>query len=319
MKNMKKLVISFTTASVLALGITGGLNPAYADSAPGDVIVSLGENLSADQKTKLLSEMNVPSNALTVSVSNKEEQEYLGSYIPKSQIGTRSLSSAKITLGEKGTGIKVTTNHINWVTNEMYTNALATAGVADAEVYVTAPFDVSGTAGLTGIIKAYETSTGEKIPEEQKQVANQEMVTTAKLGDDIGKDEANALMTAVKEDIAKDMPKTDAEMQQVVEDNAKELNIDLTDQQKADVSSVFNKMKDLDINWHEVGDQMSAAKEKLEKFINSDEAQGFFAKVGDFAKNVFNAIVDFFKGVFDGSKDSKTETPAETTTTTENQ
>ena len=38
----------------------------------------------------------------------------------------------------------------------MYINALATAGVKDASVYVTAPFSVSGTPALTGIIKAYE-------------------------------------------------------------------------------------------------------------------------------------------------------------------
>ena len=33
----------------------------------------------------------------------------------------------------------------------MYKNALTTAGITDADVKVTAPFEASGTAALTGI------------------------------------------------------------------------------------------------------------------------------------------------------------------------
>ncbi|MGQ3339185.1 DUF1002 domain-containing protein, partial [Staphylococcus aureus] len=78
-----------------------------------------------------------------------------------SQIGTKAISSASITLGEKDSGLNITTNNINWVTDEMYTNALITAGVKDAKIYITAPFEVSGTAALTGILKAYEVQSGE--------------------------------------------------------------------------------------------------------------------------------------------------------------
>lgn len=72
----------------------------------------------------------------------------------------------------------------------MYLNALMTAGVKDAKVYVTAPFEVSGTAALTGLIKAYEVSSDEAISEDVKQVANQELVTTSELGDKIGNENA---------------------------------------------------------------------------------------------------------------------------------
>src|SRR5699024_9612239 len=109
-------------------------------------------------------------------VTNQEEHKYLGEYISKAQIGTKALSSSKIVIGEKDSGLKVTTHNITWVTDNMYENAMSTAGVQDAEVYVTAPFPVSGTAALTGILKAYETTMDIKIPEEQKQVANEEMV-----------------------------------------------------------------------------------------------------------------------------------------------
>ena len=53
--------------------------------------------------------------------------------------------------------------NINWVTDAMYTNALITAGVKDAEIQITAPFKVSGTAALTGLMKAYETASINKF------------------------------------------------------------------------------------------------------------------------------------------------------------
>ena len=101
---------------------------------------------------------------MEIYVTNQEEHKYLGSYISKAKIGTKALSSSKITIGEENSGLNVTTHNINWVSEQMYVNAMTTAGVKDADVYVTAPFTVSGTAALTGILKAYETTTQVKIP-----------------------------------------------------------------------------------------------------------------------------------------------------------
>lgn len=299
---MKKVLASVTAASVLAFSFLGATSKVWADSAPGDVIISLGENLSADQKQKVLAEMQAPGNALQVTVTNAEEHQYLGSYISKAQIGTRAISSSKITIAEKGKGIQVKTNNINGITPDMYTNALATAGVKDAEVLVTAPFEVSGTAGLTGIFKAYEKSTGKEIKEENKQVANEEMVTTAKIGEKVGKEEAANLMTAIKTELAKNEPKTEADMQKVIETQAENLNIPLSAQDSQQLTDLFMKMKDINIDWGAVGDQMTKMKDKVENFINSEEGKNFFQQVGDFVKKVWQAIVDFFSGIFGGGK-----------------
>ncbi|MBF0706539.1 DUF1002 domain-containing protein, partial [Alkalihalobacillus hwajinpoensis] len=197
---MLKKGLPFLLSMVLMMSIIPMV--AKADASVGDVIVTLGEDLSEEQKQKLVDEMEAPENAMTVTVSNEEEHKYLGNYISKALIGTRALSSSSITIGEKDAGLSVETKNINWVTDEMYANALITAGVKDADVYVTAPMEVSGTAALTGLIKAYELSTDEVIPEEQKQVANEELVTTAKLSDSIGADKATELMTKIKDEIA---------------------------------------------------------------------------------------------------------------------
>ena len=101
------------------------------------------------------------------------------------------------------------------------------------------------TAALTGIIKAYEVSTDTVIPEDVKQAANEEMVETANLGEDIGQEEATALMAKIKEQIAEQKPKTVEEVQTIVQDSAKELNITLTEEQLQSLISFFNKLKEL--------------------------------------------------------------------------
>ncbi|MFS0660017.1 DUF1002 domain-containing protein [Niallia alba] len=268
--------------------------PAYADVAAGDMIITLGENLTEEQKQLLLTEMKAPENAEIITVSNQEEHQYLGNYISKSLIGTRAISSSAITIGDKGTGIQVTTKNINWVTDEMYINALITAGVKDAKIYITAPIQVSGTAALTGIIKAYEVSTDTVIPEDVKQAANEEMVETANLGEDIGQEEATALMAKIKEQIAEQKPKTVEEVQTIVQDSAKELNITLTEEQLQSLISFFNKLKELNIDWNQVGNQLNEAKDKLTGYLDSEEGQGFLAKI----KEVFASIVDAIKSFF---------------------
>jgi uncharacterized protein YpuA (DUF1002 family) len=266
----------------------------FADMAEGDMIVTLGENLTAEQKNNLLSEMGAPKDVQIVTVSNQEEHQYLGKYVAKSLIGTKAISSSAITAGAKGSGITVKTKNINWVTDEMYVNALITAGVKDADIYVTAPIAVSGTAALTGIIKAYEISADKTIPEEVKQAANQEMVETAKLGDSIGADNAAALIAKVKEEIAKNKPKNDEELRRIIEEKAKELNVQLSEEEIQRLIDLFNKLKGLDIDWNQVSDQLNKAKDRISKFLSSEEGQGFLEKV----KQFFIWLIDTIKAMF---------------------
>jgi uncharacterized protein YpuA (DUF1002 family) len=286
---MKKL-FSLLSIAIFSLGTV-----VSADSAPGDIIVTLGENLTAAQKEQLLTEMEVPADVQTIAVSNAEEHQYLGDYIPKAQIGTKAISSSKITTAESGAGLNVETKNITWVSKEMYTNALTTASVKDAEIYITAPFEVSGTAALTGIIKAYESTTGEKIPEEQKQVANEEMVTTAKLGDEIGQDEATNLIERVKEEVAAQNPQTVQEIQVIINNISNELNIQLSDAQRDQLASLFDKMQNLDINWDQVNSQIDKAKEQWDTFKGSEEGQSVLQSILDFLQSIVDAVGGLFK------------------------
>ena len=57
-----------------------------------------------------------------------------------SVIGSRALSSVVVEKKEAGTGIKVKTQNITYCTTGMYQNALATAGLENAEIRVAGPF-----------------------------------------------------------------------------------------------------------------------------------------------------------------------------------
>lgn len=242
----------------------------------------------------ILSEMKAPNDVEVLTVTNAEEHEYLGDYIASRLIGTKAISSSAIALEEKGTGLKLESKNINWVSDEMYINALATAGVKDATVYVTAPIPVSGTAALTGVIKAYEISADKKIPEDVKQAANEEMVKTAKLGDEIGTEEASALVTKIKEEMAANPPANTEEVREVVESSAKDLGIALNEDQVQSLIDLFNKLKELNIDWNAVGDQLTAAKDKLSNFLESEEGQSFLDKL----KEVFSSLIDAIKSLF---------------------
>lgn len=289
LRKFKPILAIFLTFTLILFPLKS-----FADALAGDVIITLGENLTESQKEQLLNEMDAPENVTIVTVSNQEEHKYLNAYIPKAEIGTRAISSSKITIGESNSGLSVKTNNINWVTDDMYTNALITAGVKDADIYITAPFPVSGTAALTGIMKAYEVSAGEAIPEDVKDVANEEMVKTAKLAESVGTDKAAALIARVKNEIAKNEPKTDEDLQKIIVDAASDLGITLSDSDIQGLISLFNKMKNLDIDWNQVEKQMQNASEKISAFLKSDEGKTFIENVKAFFKSLIEAIKSIF-------------------------
>ncbi len=286
--SMKRLILTFVALFILLPGI------AMADAVPGEVIVTLGENLTEAQKQQLLDEMGATEDVTIIYVTNQEEHQYLGKYISKDQIGTRAISSSMITITEEGTGLNVETNNIKWVSEGMYVNALITAGVRDANIYVTAPFLVSGTAALTGLIKAYEITAEIEIPEEQKQVANEELVRTGELAETIGVEAATELMNRIKEEIAKNPIETEDDLRSLIQRVAQELGITLTEEELNGLVSLFMRIKDLNIDWDQVQDQISRIRNNLGDFLNREDTQTVIATFLD----LLNRFIDAIKGLF---------------------
>lgn len=130
-----------------------------------------------------------------------------------------------------GSGMDVTTSNITWCTPEMYISALATAGITDAKVVVAAPFEVSGTAALTGVYKAYEDMTGKKLDDVAKLVSTQELTITGELANEIGTMDSTSIVNDLKLMLDETKNMTDDQIKQEIIEIAKQYNVTLTDAQ----------------------------------------------------------------------------------------
>ncbi|WP_414708141.1 DUF1002 domain-containing protein, partial [Romboutsia sp.] len=177
------------------------LSVAFADSTK---VVTLGANLKPEQKEQMLKYFGVNENeAVVLEVNNTEERKYLQGVASEEQLGKITISCSYVEPTSKGNGINVKTANLTWVTSSMIATTLSTAGVENANVVVAAPFPVSGTGGLTGVMKAFEDATGEALPEDKKELATEELITTGDLGDEVGQDKATGLINDIKTEIIK--------------------------------------------------------------------------------------------------------------------
>lgn len=260
-----------------------------ADSVDGEEYLALGADLSSKEKQTVLELLGVSdtSSYTMISVTNKEEHEYLGDYLSSKVIGSRALSSVTVKKTDSGSGVNVTTENITYCTEGMYKNALVTAGIKDAEVKVAGPFKISGTAALVGVMKSYEEMTGKKIPEKSKDAATDELITTGEISESIGKEDAEKLIADVKQKVAEDNLKTPSEIGEAIDESAKDLEINLSEADRQKIQELMDKISDLNLN-------VDQLKEQAKDIYNKLNDSGFFEKV----KNWFSGFVDTIKGIF---------------------
>lgn len=261
--------------------------------------LALGADLTPQQQATVLSLMGIDPADLTnydvVYVTNDMEHQYLDAYLPSSTIGTKALSSVLIMEGKKGSGIQISTKNISYCTVSMYKNALATAGLEDAEIIVAGPTPISGTAALIGALEAYSKMTGDKMQEESLDAAMNELVITGELADAVGGDTAQAeeFMAYLKQEVVKNGLDDEKSIDEAIEKGCKEFDITLTESQKQQLLDVLKKISDLDLDWDQLLEQASDVYDRLED-MGLLAKSGFGAKI----KSLFQSIVDFFKSFF---------------------
>lgn len=262
--------------------------PVNKVSADSYKVVTLGGDLTEQQKKDMLEYFEVDENtANIIEVTIDEERKYMEGTAGSDKIGNRSISCSYVEPTSEG-GLNVSVNNVYWVTDTMIKNALITAGIQNANVKVSAPFKVSGTAALTGILKGFENSSkGSKIDEEKKKTANEELATTALLGDKIGKDEAAKVINDIKTQVLKNKPKTEEEIKNIVVNVINNYNIKLSSEDIQKITSLMKKINGLNINFADVKNQLNEVSGKLKEVLSSEQAQGLFAKIVEAIKSFF--------------------------------
>ena len=295
-KNRLILAAALVLAMVLSV-------PASAKAAvkEGQTFVSLGENLSESGRAKVLELFGITEEELAnykvITISSPEEHEVFDSYLPQDVIGYESLSSSMITTREKGHGIQVATQNITWCTHEMYQNALATAGIKDADVIIVSPDGATGTSALLGVTKAYSELTGEPLKAESIDAAAEELVLTGSLGEEIGDQEKAAeLIASVKEAVASGSLSAE-EVEEVIEDAAEQLDVEISDVNKEDISGLMEKISDLDLDAGSLKEQAGSIYEKLkekgvELGITKEEALNWFQRILRWFRDLLDSFLN---------------------------
>ncbi len=232
---------------------------------------------------------------IELTVTNAEERRYLEGYVDSSVIGTRSISSVYVELLPPGSGMSVTTSNIVWCTGQMYVSALATAGITDARIVVAAPFEVSGTAALAGVYKAYEDMTGVRLDDLAKLVSTQELTVTGELAQQIGSMDSTSIVGDLKLMLNETKNMSDEEIIGVVREIAGQYNVNLTDTQMRQLVSLCRSLEQLNPDQlrqrveqvQGTIQKMSEAKTRVVSFAQSvrefmDSVSAFMEKVREF-------------------------------------
>lgn len=286
MKKIISLVLALTI--ILSLSCT-----AFADNTQSRAVI--GADLNAEQVAQVYATFGVQQGSVTqLIMTNAEERQYLEGYVDSAVIGTRSISCVYVELLGAGAGMNVTTSNITWCTPEMYISALATAGITDARIIVAAPFEVSGTAALTGIYKAYEDMTGQKLDDIAKLVSTQELTITGSLAQEIGSMDSTSIVGDLKMMLDETKNMTDDEIRSQIIEIAGRYNVTLTNTQINQLISLCRSLEGMD------GEQLKSRVEDVQKTLNKvsnakTQVVGFVQTV----KKVVTSVASFFDRIKD--------------------
>ncbi|MBR5094252.1 MAG: DUF1002 domain-containing protein [Oscillospiraceae bacterium] len=285
-----KRSITFLLVLVMLLSI---LPAASAEAIQSRAVI--GADLTEEQIALVYQAFGIKrGDAIELKVTNQEERRYLEGYVSDALIGTRSISCVYVELLPSGSGMSVSTSNITWCTPEMYLSALATAGIVDANIVVAAPFEVSGTAALTGVYKAYEDMTGKKLDDTAKLVSTQELTITGDLANEIGSMDSTAIVNDLKLMLDETKNMSDEELRKTIGEIAAEYNVSLTDRQVEQLISLCRSLEGLD------QDQLRSRVEEIQGTLRKlSEAKTKVVGFVETVKKVVESISSFFRRIGD--------------------
>lgn len=302
--------------ATLIFGIGGWRLLAHADSSSDEPIVTLGSSLTSSQKTGTINTLTASLNGAdyqTLTVNGDTLVKYLN---PAGESFTSSSgvwSSAMIQKTSSGSGINVKildyngSNNITTITANQYKNAALTAGITDANIYVTSATPIDGSGALAGVYAAY-AKTGNTLNTKQVTAAQDELstlsgITQANKNKDGYTDSQlnNAIAGAKKEMAQKGSSVTKNEITTIVNQQITNNNLTnvITNNQKTEIINLLVKIRDsgaLDSS------SFKTQANSLMKNIQSN-AKNVFSKLNtkenqNLLQKIWTAIVNFFSSIF---------------------
>lgn len=160
---------------------------------------------------------------------------------------------------------------ITTVTPSMYKSALDSAGIKKGHVIVTSPITATGESALAGIMKAYETATGQLIPEEVKNAANNEIYTQSEVvnNTNLSADDVAKLVDDAKDEVEKENTTDKQTIINIVNNIASNNNIQISGD---DINNIADSIQQT----QSVQDKANQYQNQVSDHINSEDAQNIF-------------------------------------------
>ena len=305
--------IAFSLAIVMGIGVA---TPVFAksDYNPGDIL-ALGSDLT-DAQAALRKYFNAPDGTNTIYVTDEVIIEQLGldPNDPANYAGG-CYSSAYVKLLDDNSGINVTATNLTEVTESMLMNALITSGITSADVKVSAPFKVTGTSALSGILAGVEEVGGFEISLKQKETAQKEIETTVAVGDEIGSEEASTLINDVKTEVIKEQPETEEEIKEIVENITNQYNVNISVNAKDSIVNLMSDVNDLDLDYSELKNSLKEASNKLSNNLKELgiklKEEGFFEKIKNWFVDLWDKFISLFRSSDSNEEENTDSIPLE--------
>lgn len=315
---MKKTIKILTAIlfSAVATIVVGQNNRVLADGETP--VVTLGTSLTDSQKDGTLKILTAPLNGgnyQTITVTGSDLVRYLNPSGDNFTTSSGVWSSAMIQKTSSGSGINVKIldyngkNNITTITANQYKNAALTAGITDANIYVTSAIPIDGSGALAGVYAAY-AKNGNALNQKQVNAAQDEMNTLSGITQD-NKDkkgysdaQLNNAVAGAKSEMAKQGQNiSDSQIRDIVNNqiNINHLGNTINNNQKNQIVNLLIEIRD------------SGA---LKSSSFKGQASKLSSQIENSAKNIFNkfntpenrswlqqlwdSIVNFFSHMFGG-------------------
>ena len=313
MKKAKTILTIIVTLFFSILTINGFQQSVRAENLP---IVSLGTSLTANQRNGTVKTLIAPLNSAsyqTTTINGSDLVKYLNPSGSNFTTNSGVWSSAMIQKTSAGSGINVRIlpyeghNNITTITADQYKNAALTAGITDANIYVTSAIPIDGSGALAGVYAAY-SKHGEELSQNQVNAAQDEMGTLSKITkenknkDGYSDAQLNNAVAGAKQEMGKiGNNVSDSQIHDIVNNqiNINHLGNVINDNQKQQIINILIEIRNSGaLKDNHFKDQAGELSKNIEK-----NAKGIFDKINtpenqNLFEQLWHNISDFFSHLF---------------------
>ncbi|WP_125572278.1 DUF1002 domain-containing protein [Lacticaseibacillus songhuajiangensis] len=327
---MKKLM-----SAVFALLFAAGLAGAHAvhaadDSAWDKPVVTLGSSLTDAQKQGTENTLTASLNGGTfdtLTVNGDTLVKYLNPSGSNFTSSSGVWSSAMVNKTANG-GINVHildyngVNNITTITADQYRNAAVTAGVSNADIYITSAVRIDGSGALAGVYAAFaehgQTLSSSQIAAAQSEVSTLSGITQANKNEDGYSDkQLNNAVAGMKKDMASQSNNGEQTLSQnqignIVDSQLKNNNLGtiINNNQRTQIINLLVKiqssgaLKNSDFKAQasklasSIQDSAKGLFSKIKSSVNSEEGRNFFQKILDAISNFFSSLISWVQSLF---------------------